>query len=99
MELAQHLRKLVLWQAENYGDGLKLRNYQEPVSVAGMDNIPKVHQTQPDPPGNGSGYVAVDQLKLRAVYQSLIPFNRSLKLANLGLLRVNLLLGNNAFLE
>src|SRR5207302_245150 len=98
-ELGIDLGKLVLGQAEEHGDGLKLSDDHQAIGVGRVHDIAGVNQTQPDPAADGSGDAAIGELQFGVVNLALIRGDRAIKLANQCCLRVKLLLRDDTFLK
>src|SRR5216684_1582354 len=64
-----------------------------------MHNVAGVHETKANAPTDRCRNVRVSELEFGVVDRGLIRCNRSIKLADQSSLRVELLLGNDAFLE
>ncbi len=60
LELAEYLGNIVFGQRKDDRDGLNLGDDQQPVGVGGMDDIPRIHQTQTDSSADRGGNPAVD---------------------------------------
>ena len=55
VQLAHHLRKLILRQSKNHGDRLQLRDHQQPVRIRRVNDVAHVDQPQPDASANRRG--------------------------------------------
>ena len=98
LELAEHLGNVVLGQGKDDRDGLKLGDDHQPVGVGGMDDIPRIHQTQTDPAADRGRDPAVDQLQLGVIDLPLVGLDRPFVLPHQGLLGVELLFGDGVLL-
>ena len=93
-EVFAQRRQAVLRDGEDDGDRLQLRDHDQAAGIAGVDDVAGIDQAQPEPRGERGGDAAVDELQLGAVDLRLVGLHRALVLANQGLLRVELLLGD-----
>src|SRR5260370_41286674 len=62
-QLVENLRELILRQRENYGDGLDLRNDQQPIGVRGVDNVSGIDQAKAYAARNRGGDSGIGELK------------------------------------
>ncbi len=99
MKLGHDLRKLILRQAEDHRDRLKLGNHNKTGGVGGVNDVSDVDESQADTAADRRSDVRVNDLKFRVVDGSLIGLDGAFKLSDLSLLRVDLLLGDDTFLE
>jgi hypothetical protein len=98
-QLGIDLGKLVLRQAEEHGDRLKLSDEHQAIDVGGVHNIAGVNQTEADTTADGRSDVGKGELQFGVVNLALVRGDRAIKLANQCRLRVELLLRDDAFLE
>src|SRR5581483_12001347 len=86
--------KLIFGQRKDHTDGLNLSDDQQPVRVRSMNDVPRVHQSQPHAARYGRGDSAVNKVQLCAVNHALINLNGPLVLRYQRLLGCKLLLRN-----
>ncbi len=98
-ELVVNLRELILRQAKDDGDGLNLRDDKEAVGVRSVNNVAGIDEAQAYATGDGRSDAAIVELKFGVVDLRLVGFDGAVELADLGLLRIELLLGDNTFFE
>lgn len=98
-QLRGDLRKLVLRKGKDNGDGLKLGDDEQAVGVAGVNNVAGIHEAEADAAADRCGDVAIGELQLGIIDLPLIGANGAVELADLRGLGIELLLGNDAFLE
>ncbi len=97
--LGVHGRQLILGDGENDADGLKLGDHQESGAVAGLNDVAGIHQPEADAPGDGRGDVAIDQIDLHRLNQTLIVLDYSFVGLDGSDLRGKLLLGDGVLLD
>ncbi len=98
-EFVVNLRELILRQAKDDGDGLNLRDDKEAVGVRSVNNVAGIDEAQAYATGDGRSDAAIVELKFGVVDLRLVGFYRAVELADLRLLRIELLLGDDAFFE
>ena len=77
-------RQIVFRHIENHGDRLKLRDDQQGIRVARVNDIARVHQAQADAAGNRRGDVAVGELHLGAFHRGRIRLHGGFQFLDLG---------------
>ena len=70
---------------------MELRDDQEPIGVVGVNDVAGIHEAQPDSPGDRRGDPRIHQLQLGSVDLPLIRLDDPFRLANQGLLGIQLL--------
>ena len=98
-QLLLNLGELIFGDAENYRDGLKLRDHDEGRGAIGLDDIPGIDEPQSNAPGNGRGDMGVDEIDLGIGKLALVVLHRAFILQHDLLLIVQLLLGDGVASE
>ncbi len=93
-EAVAHRVELVLGQREDDGDGLNLREDDEPVRVRGVHHVAGVHEPEPGAAADGRRDARVCQVQPRGVDLPLIGLEDRLALRDGRGLRIELLLRN-----
>ena len=94
--MLRHSGQAVLRQSENDSNRLQLGDNQQGIGIGSMDHIAPIHQSQAYAAIYRRGNVAVGQVELRVFNGGPVCARRTLQLTDKGLLRVHLLMGNNA---
>src|ERR1700722_6727094 len=88
-------RQIVLRNSEVNRDRLQLRNHRESGRVGRMNDIARIHQPEPDPPGDRRSDAAVSELKFGIVDDALVALDRASELSDQSLLVVEVLSRDN----
>src|SRR5260370_6744737 len=98
-ELAVHVRKLMLRQAENQRDRLQLSNDQKSVGVGSMDDVADVDKAETDAATDRRGDAGIRELQFGVVNLALVRRDGAIELPNQRCLSVKLLLRDDAFFK
>src|SRR5664280_239099 len=93
-EAVAHCVELILGQREDDGDGLHLREDDEPVRVRGVHHVARVHEPEPGAAADRGRDARIREVEPSGVDLSLIGLERALALRDGRGLRVELLLRN-----
>src|SRR5580765_4822227 len=99
LELVEHGRNGVLGDSKDHRSRLELRDHNQAGGVSRLNEVPLIHQAQPDPPADRRGDAGVDQLHFNTLDQSVIVFNGAFELVHKGYLRIVLLPWNCILLD
>jgi hypothetical protein len=91
LELVDHRRNGVLGDSKDNRNRLELGDHNQASGVSRLNEVPRIHQAQPDAPADRRGDAGVDKLHFDTFDQSLIVLNGAFELAHKGYLRIVLL--------
>src|SRR6266436_4871702 len=94
--MLEHFREAVFRECKQSGYGLHLRNDDKPVWIRRTNHVALIDEPQADAAAQRGGNLAINQLQFFVVNLRLIGAYSSLQLSYRRVLRIHLLLGDNA---
>src|SRR6266849_5369159 len=92
----RHSRKIIFGKREQDSNRFELGYDQQAVGIGGVNHVAGINQPQSDAPVDGRSNVAITELKFCIINLCLVGADSSLLLVYQGLLRINLLPGDDS---